>query len=81
MVADAGLEIAAQEDVTESFRDTCQAILDVRAQLADKLRAEEGSALYDEEQEKNAAMVIGIDESLLVRSLFLIEKKGNVRRI
>lgn len=70
-----GLAIIAHKDVTDVFRTTCKAILQAREKLEDALRAEEGDELYQEEQEKKYAMLKGIAEGLLRRSLIVGHKQ------
>jgi hypothetical protein len=70
----AGLSVIAMEDVTVSFRDTCEAMLRARSELEDALRAEEGDEVYEEEQADKQAMLLGIVEGLLQRSLIVAAK-------
>ena len=70
----AALTVLACEDVTESFRLTCDALLRARERLADQLRAEEGDDFYEEEHRKKKSMLLGIDEGLLRRSLIVASR-------
>ena len=74
MALSAGLTVIAQHDVTEAFQSTCQALLSVTEKFEDELRAEQGEALYDEEQVKKQNMLQGIREGLLRRSLIVCAK-------
>ena len=67
----AGLSVVALQDVTEDFRVTCEALLRARDALAADLRAEEGDDLYEQERTAKAAMLTGIDEGVLCRSLIV----------
>ena len=67
----AGLSVVDVQDVTEDFRATCEALLRARDALAPDLRAEEGDDLYEEERTAKTAMLTGIDEGVLCRSLIV----------
>ena len=67
----AGLSVVDVQDVTEDFRATCEALLRARDALAADLRAEEGDDLYEEERTAKTAMLTGIDEGVLCRSLIV----------
>ena len=67
----AGLRIAVDEDVTDAFRGTCAALLAARCDLENELRDDEGDEFYEEERRKKDAMLRGIDEGLLRRSLIV----------
>ena len=70
----AGLTIMVTEDVTDAFRATCAALAAARRDLAEELRAEEGDDFYEEERRKKNAMLQGIDEGILRRSLGVANK-------
>ena len=65
----AGLTIVLTEDVTEAFRSTCAALATARRDLENELRIAEGDDFYEEERRKKHAMLEGIDEGILRRSL------------
>ncbi|MFQ5679226.1 MAG: hypothetical protein ACE5HP_07175 [Gemmatimonadota bacterium] len=65
----AGFGAVATLDLTDSFRNTCEALLRARNEREEQLRAEEGDELFEEEREKKEAMLRGIEEGLLRRSL------------
>ena len=67
----AGLSVVVLQDVTEEFRKTCEALLRAREALEAELRAEEGDDAYEEERSKKSAMLTGIDEGVLCRSLIV----------
>ncbi len=67
----AGLSVVVLQDVTEDFRATCEALLRTREALAAELRAEEGDDVYEDERTKQTAMLTGIDEGVLCRSLIV----------
>ncbi len=69
-----GFSVIRQEDVTAGFRTTCDAILRARTKLEDALRVEEGSEVYEEEQQKKRTMLEGVDEGLLLRCLIVAAK-------
>ena len=71
----AGLTIVAKEDVTDAFRSTCAAFAAARRDLEAELRADEGDDFYEEERRKKSAMLLGIDEGLLCRSLVVANKR------
>ena len=70
----AGLTVVVKEDVTDAFRATCAALVAARRDLEDELRADEGDDFYEEEQRKKNAMLQGIDEGVLCRSLVVAKK-------
>ena len=70
----AGLTLLLTEDVTEAFRSTCAALATARKDLENELRAAEGDDFYDEERRKKNAMLQGIDEGILRRSLVVASK-------
>ena len=70
----AGLTVVVKEDVTDAFRATCAALVAARRDLEDELRADEGDDFYEEEQRKKNAMLQGIDEGVLCRSLVVANK-------
>jgi SAM-dependent methyltransferase len=74
LVEAAGLRLLAQVDVTSVFRQTCEAISEARRAHEAELRDEEGDELFEEGQERKAAMSAGIDEGLLLRSLLVAER-------
>jgi len=63
-----------KEDVTDAFRATCAALVAARRDLEDELRADEGDDFYEEERRKKNAMLQGIDEGILCRSLVVANK-------
>ena len=69
-----GLTILLTEDVTAAFRSTCAALATARKALENELRAAEGDDFYDEERRKKNAMLQGIDEGILRRSLVVASK-------
>ena len=70
----AGLTVVVIEDVTDAFRATCAALRAARRDLEDELRADEGDDFYEEERRKKDAMLRGIDEGVLCRSLVVANK-------
>lgn len=72
--ASAGLEVSSREDVTDEFRATCEAILEEREALEAELRAEQGDEVFEEEHGKKQAVLAGIDEGLLQRSLIVADR-------
>ena len=70
----AGLTDVVAVDVTEAFRETCAALGAAREELEEELRAEEGDEFYEEERRKKDAMLRGIDEGWLCRSLVVADK-------
>jgi hypothetical protein len=74
MARSVGFTVTDYLDVTDIFRVTCEAILQAREQLQEKLRAEEGYEGYEEEQRKKHSMLSGIREGLLRRSLIVATK-------
>ena len=71
----AGLGIVLREDVTDAFRSTCAALSAARRDLENELRADEGDDFYEEERRKKSAMLLGIDEGILCRSLVVANKR------
>ena len=71
----AGLTIVVIQDVTDAFRVTCAALAAARRDLEDELRADEGDDFYEEERRKKNAMLKGIDEGILRRSLVVASKE------
>lgn len=71
-----GLSVVALHDVTRTFLATCEAILRARERHAAELRAAEGDAAFQEEQEKKESMRQGIHAGLLRRSLIVGLKEG-----
>ena len=67
----ASLSVVVLQDVTANFRATCEALLRARDALAADLRAEEGDELYEVERTAKTAMLTGIDEGVLCRSLIV----------
>ncbi len=70
----AGLTAVVKEDVTDAFRATCAALVAARRDLEDELRADEGDDFYEEERRQKNAMLQGIDEGILCRSLVVANK-------
>ncbi len=75
LAREAGFAVTFVDDVTDQFRSTCDDLLRARVRLEDELRAEEGDAVYEEERDTKAAVRLGIDEGLLLRSLIVAVKK------
>ena len=71
LLHDAGFGVLVVRDVTENFRATCAALLQARRGLARELRAEEGDEVFEDELRAKEAMLEGIDEGLLQRSLIV----------
>ena len=65
----AGFTVVGREDVTPQFRDCCEALLRARTRLESALRADEGDEVFEEEHTRKTAMLTGIHERLLLRSL------------
>ena len=58
----------------DAFRATCAALRAARSDLEDELRRDEGDDFYDAERRKKDAMLRGIDEGVLCRSLVVANK-------
>ena len=71
----AGLTMILEEDVTDRFLETCQALLLARKTLEEKLRPLEGNETYEEELQKAESKMLGISEGLLRRSLIVARKQ------
>ncbi len=65
----AGFTILRHEDVTDQFRHACQSLLDARTRLESEIRRHEGNEVFDEECARKTALLGGIREGLLRRSL------------
>ena len=65
----AGFTVVHREDVTQQFRESCEALLQAHARLESALRAEEGDEVFEEERTRRTKMLTGIRERLLLRSL------------
>jgi len=74
LLREAGFRVIVDEDVTEDFQATCEAILRARRDLEEELRGEEGDVVFEEELEKKALTLQGISEDLLRRSLLVASK-------
>ena len=70
----AGLTIVVTEDVTAAFRATSAALRAARRDLEAELRGDEGDDFYEEALRTQDAMLCGIDERLLCRSLIVASK-------
>jgi len=70
----AGLTIVVIEDVTDAFRATCVALRAARRDLDAELRGDEGDEFYEEALRTKDAMLCGIDEGVLCRSLIVAKK-------
>ena len=70
----AGFSVVTCDDVTDQFRNTCEAILCAREEHEAELRAVDGDEVYDDDQRRKAAVLTGIDEGLLERSLIAAVK-------
>ena len=70
----AGLTLLLTEVVTEAFRSTCAALAAARRSRENELRIDEGDDFYEEERRKKDAMLQGIDEGILRRSLVVASK-------
>ncbi len=68
---EAGFRVIVDEEVTEDFQTTCEAILRARRDLEEELRGAEGDDVFEEELEKKALTLQGISEGLLRRSLLV----------
>ena len=66
------------QDVTDTFRATCSALRAARRDLEEELRNDEGDDFYDDFYEEalrtKDAMLSGIDEGVLCRSLIMATK-------
>ncbi len=62
------------EDVTAAFRATCAALRAARRDLEEELRGDEGDDFYEEALRTKDAMLCGIDEGVLCRSLIVAKK-------
>lgn len=71
----AGFRVTLEEDVTEDFRVTCEAIVRARRELEAELRGEEGDAVFEDELEKKMSTLQGASEGLLQRSLLVASKR------
>ncbi len=70
----AGLTIVVIEDVTVAFRATSAALRAARRDLEEELRGDEGDDFYEEALRTKDAMLCGIDEGVLCRSLIMANK-------
>ena len=70
----AGLIILVTDDVTVAFRATCAALRAARSDLEEELRGDEGDDFYAEALHTKDAMLCGIDEGVLCRSLIVAKK-------
>ena len=70
----AGFSIVTCDDVTDQFRTTSNAILRAREEHEAELRAVDGDEAYDDDQRRKVAVLTGIDEGLLERSLIAAVK-------
>lgn len=71
MLEEVGLRVLLAEDVTASFRATCEAILSARRELEEELLARVGAQTYAEDTEQKRLMLRGVEEGLLRRSLLV----------
>jgi hypothetical protein len=71
---EAGFRVTVDEDVTEDFQATCEAIIQARHDLEDELRGLEGDVVFEEELNKKALTLQGISEGLLRRSLLVASR-------
>jgi len=74
LVERAGFSIVVCDDVTDQFRTTSNAIVRARERHEAELRAVDGDEVYDDDQRRKAAVLTGIDEGLLARSLIATVK-------
>ncbi len=74
LTASAGLTIVVTQDVTDTFRATCSALRAARRDLEEELRNDEGDDFYEEALRTKDAMLSGIDEGVLCRSLIMATK-------
>jgi hypothetical protein len=65
----AAFTLVHYEDVTSQFRTACQALLTARVRLEPALRMDEGDEIFEAEHARKTAMLTGIHEGLLLRSL------------
>ena len=70
----AGFSVVTCDDVTDQFRIICDAILHARERHEAELRAVDGDEVYDDDQRRKVAVLTGIDEGLLERSLIAVIK-------
>ncbi len=64
-----------EEDVTDGFRATSEALLGARTELESELRAEEEDDGFEENRTNRIKMQTGISEGLLLRSLIVVAKE------
>jgi hypothetical protein len=64
----------ALDDVTDTFRVSCESLLRAREELEEQLRDEEGDAPYEEGLANRRGLLLGISEGLLCRSLIVAVK-------
>ena len=74
LIESAGLTIMVAKDVTEAFRVTCTALQVARRDLEAELRGDEGDDFYEDALRTKDAMLCGIDEGVLCRSLIMARK-------
>ena len=72
------LIVVVAEDVTDAFHATCTALRAARRDLEDELRTDEGDDFYEEERRKKDAMLQGIAEGVLCRSLIVANKENQI---
>ena len=65
----AGFAVVASEDVTDQFRATGLAVVRARERYEAELRAADGDEVYEDDQQRKVAVLTGIDEGLLLRSM------------
>ncbi len=75
LATEAGFSVVARDDVTDRFRDTSDAVLRARAKLEVELREIDGDDAYEDDQQRKEAVLTGIDEGLIVRSLIAAVKR------
>jgi len=74
LLRETGFRVIVDEEVTEDFQTTCEAILRARRELEEELRGAERDDVFEEELEKKALTLQGISEGLLRRSLLVASK-------
>ena len=67
----AGFVDVTLRDATGLFRTTCEGLLEASLRWEDDLRAEQGDEAYVEGRRKGEAMLTGIREGLLLRSMIV----------
>lgn len=74
LLDEGGFVLRHRTDVTAEFRATLVALLEARARREPALRVEEGDEAFEEAQERRRSTLLGVDEGLLVRTLWVAER-------